>query len=422
MAAQNTALQKAKRDKNDEFYTCLEDIEAELIHYEDKFRGKTVFCNCDDPTRSNFWVYFHMNFERLGLRKLISTHYENGEIQTYKLVYEGGNDGDFTVGQKTILSQNGDFRSPECIELLKESDIVCTNPPFSLFREYVAQLMEYKKQFLILGNMNAITYKEFFPLLKDNKVWLGCSSGSKEYMTTEAYAKNNPSKVYQRGGKWYTKLGNTCWFTNLDHAKRHQMLPLDLGYTYYGHEDMYPRYDNYDAINVDKVSQIPCDYEPCWFKCPHADSCRYAQTEGTEDKALCEQACNGEMGVPISYLTKHSSDQMQIIANGGSYNGDGSIADELYIRHDSKKKRSSSGSLFAGCRKCNGVIGVPISFLDKYCPEQFRIVWQASGNTRASAPDNVLKYLQYQQHAEDRGGCTVVNNIRTYGRIFIQKV
>ena len=394
--AKNENLHKAKDAKQDEFYTLLPCIKQELNYYVDKFHGKVVYCNCDDPFESNFVKYFLMNFNGLELKELIATGYATSPVRgtevnvmdtayvlrvTETKKYLVGTQKDlnaagakfFLTAEKSRLAaplfgnwavdadgnriqtsvkekytdangktktrtvkqdiyyEAGDFRSDMSITLLKQADIVVTNEPFSLFREYIAQLMEYNKQFLILGNMNAITYKEFFPLLKDNRGWLGCSSGSKEYMTTEEYARKNPNKAYQRDGKWYTKLGNTCWFTNLDHEKRHQMIPLDLGYTYCGHEDMYPKYDNYDAINVDKVSQIPSDYEPCWFKCQHAVSCKYARTEGKEDIALCEQACNGEMGVPISYIEKHCPEQFSIVGNGGSYSGDGSVADALFI-------------------------------------------------------------------------------------------
>ena len=164
----NSNLHAAKDAKKDEFYTQLEDINAEMVHYENQFKGKTVLMNCDDPTCSNFWRYFHIEFERLGLKKIIATHYEYGEVASYKMEYEGGNDEDFEVGAKTDLTQNGDFRSPECVELLKEADIVVTNPPFSLFREYIVLLMEYDKKFIIIGNVNALTYKEVFPLIKDN--------------------------------------------------------------------------------------------------------------------------------------------------------------------------------------------------------------------------------------------------------------
>ena len=278
----NSSLHSAKNEKNDEFYTELSEIQAEMSNYIDKFKGKVVFCNCDDPFESNFVKYFLMNFNRLGLKELIATGYKTSTIggneigeknipyalrvnstskylvgsqkdldingSKYFLNAEGdkvmtplmgnaakdenGNQLYVEVKEKYIDSKGkektrkvkqelfydaGDFRSDESISLLKEADIVVTNPPFSLFREYIATLMKYEKQFLILGNMNAITYKEFFPLLKDNKVWLGCNNGAKEYMVVESYAKENPNKVYKRGNYYYSKLGNTGWYTNLDH-------------------------------------------------------------------------------------------------------------------------------------------------------------------------------------------------------------
>lgn len=348
----NSNLHKAKIAKNDEFYTQLNDVARELKHYKTHFKDKVVLCNCDDPTWSAFWRYFHLNFEHLGLKKLISTHYDK-EKPTYKMEYEGGDDNGIEVGTKTPLEGNGDFRNAECIELLKESDIVCTNPPFSLFREYVAQLMEHEKKFLIIGNKNAITYKEFFPLIRDNKVWIGMNNVH-EFIQPDETIK---------------KFGNIGWYTNLDHKKRHE--DLDLWETY--SPEKYPKYDNYDAINVDKVSHIPKDYEPCWYKCHNASNCRYAQTEGLEDKVLCEHACNGEIGVPITYLDKHNPEEMKILANGGSYKGEGSIAEELFVYRE-RERRSTNESSSAGCRKCNGVMGVPITFLDKYNPELFEIV------------------------------------------------
>lgn len=208
--AKNDNLHKAKDAKNDEFYTRIEDVAEELRHYKKHFAGKVVFCNCDDPTWSAFWRYFHLNFAELGLKKLISTHYDHTE-PTYKMEYEGGDDNDVEVGVKTLLEGNGDFRSKECLDLLDESDIVVTNPPFSLFREYVGTLMQHGKKFLIIGNKNAITYKEFFPLLKENKVWIGYSSPS-EFDTPNGITK----KIN----------GLTRWFTNLDIQKRHEKLIL----------------------------------------------------------------------------------------------------------------------------------------------------------------------------------------------------
>ena len=255
----NSNLHRAKDKKNDEFYTQLPDIENELKHYREHFKDKVVFCNCDDPERSNFWQFFSLQFEFLGLKKLIATHFED-EKQSYKLEMWRDEAGVHS-GIKT-LQQNGDFRSPESIELLKEADIVVTNPPFSLFREYIAQLMEYDKKFLIIGNKNAITYKEFFPLLKDNKVWIGY---------------NNVKEFRQPDGSM-KKFGNIGWYTNLDIKKRHEELVLYKKYT----PEEYPKYDNYDAINVDKVSDIPIDYD-------------------------------GVMGVPITFLDKYNPEQFEIM-------------------------------------------------------------------------------------------------------------
>ena len=261
MSSKNSNLANARNAKNDEFYTQLTDVSKELKHYRNHFKGKTVFCNCDDPTWSSFYKYFHLNFEVLGLKKLISTHYDKEE-PTYKMVYEGGEDNNIEVGVKTPLQGNGDFRNQECIELLKESDIVVTNPPFSLFREYIAQLMEYGKKFIIIGSKNAITYKEFFPLLKDNKVWIGYNS------------VNN----FQQPDGSIKKFGNIGWFTNLDIKKRHEKLILWKKYT----PEEYPKYDNYDVINVNKVAEIPDDYD-------------------------------GVMGVPITFLDKYNPEQFEII-------------------------------------------------------------------------------------------------------------
>ena len=262
--AANANLHKAKDAKNDEFYTQLTDVSKELMHYKQHFKDKIVLCNCDDPTWSAFWKYFHLNFAELGLKKLISTHYDREEA-TYKMEYTGGDDNNIEVGVITPLEGNGDFRNQECLDLLDECDIVVTNPPFSLFREYVAVLMEHDKKFLIIGSQNAITYKEFFPLLRDDKVWIGCN-GVKEFVQPDGSIK---------------KFGNICWYTNLDVAKRHEK--LILWKTYNSNE--YPTYDNYDAINVDKITNIPIDYD-------------------------------GVMGVPITFLDKYNPEQFEIIGLG----------------------------------------------------------------------------------------------------------
>jgi hypothetical protein len=260
--SKNSNLHKAKKEKNDEFYTQLCDIEKELVHYKEHFKDKIIFCNCDNPEWSNFWKYFMLNFKHLGLKKLISTHYEK-ENTSYKLEFDGIN----TV--KTNLQQNGDFRSAECIEILKESDIVVTNPPFSLFREYVAQLMEYEKKFLIIGSLNSTTCKDIFYLLKENKIWLG-HKNVKEFRTANGEIQ---------------KFGNIGWYTNLDITKQHSKLILTE--TYKDNENNYPKYDNYDAINVNKLALIPNDYK-------------------------------GEIGVPISILEHICFDQFEIIGKSDS--------------------------------------------------------------------------------------------------------
>ena len=226
----NGNLHKAKAAKNDEFYTRLEDIEKELKHYTEHFKGKVVYCNCDDANRSNFFKYFSTNFQKLGLKKLITSGLkDNG---TGVVAIQKGDDID-------IYDGNGDFRSEECIEFLKEADIVVTNPPFSLFREYVAQLMQYGKKFLIIGNMNVITYKEIFPYIKNNELWLGITS-VKDFIQPNGEIK---------------KFGNICWFTNLEHKKRNEELILYKSYS----PTEYQKFDNYFGFNVDKVTDIPVD-------------------------------------------------------------------------------------------------------------------------------------------------------------------
>lgn len=269
--AKNDNLHKAKDAKNDEFYTRIEDVAEELRHYKKHFAGKVVLCNCDDPTWSAFWRYFHLNFAELGLKKLISTHYDRTE-STYKMEYEGGDDNNVEVGVKTPLEGNGDFRNAECIKLLDECDIVVTNPPFSLARAYAQCLREHGKQFVIIGDLNWITYKEIFPMLKDNEIWLGYSS-VKEFVQPDGTIK---------------KFGNKLWYTNLDIQKRHEKLILwqryydDDGNPLPDAEERYPHYDNYDAINVDRVADIPVDY-------------------------------NGVMGVPITFIDKYNPDEFEIV-------------------------------------------------------------------------------------------------------------
>lgn len=273
----NYNLHNAKRAKQDEFYTQLEDIEKELRHYD--FKGKKVYCNCDNPSMSNFYKYFKLNFNYLGIKELISTGY-NFDGQGYYGHYDGVTE---TIKN---LEGNGDFRSEECIQFLKECDVVVTNPPFSLFREYVAQLMEYGKKFLIIGNQNAITYKEIFPYIKNNELWLGCKGlGTDFFFNVPDDYKEELMATKTQGGGWRIidgevvgRVANACWYTNIGHARRNTELDL---YRRYSNED-YPKYDNYDAIEVSKVSDIPMDYD-------------------------------GVMGVPITFLYKYCPTQFEII-------------------------------------------------------------------------------------------------------------
>ena len=349
----NKNLNAAKTAKKDEFYTQLVDIERELQHYWQHFRGKTVLCNCDDPYESNFFKYFALRFNQLGLKKLICTCYNGSPVQGNELLlrFEPWDDeikkqaykveitevkdmnGDGAVdlsdvryllqNDKNVLAtlQTGDFRDPECIELLKASDIVVTNPPFSLFREYIGQLMDFNKKFLIVGHQNAITYKEVFPLIKENKVWLGYGFRGGAAHFTSPYEDIATSGDHRDN---MIRVSGVNWFTNLEIPKRKESLDLICRYS----PEEYPKYDNYNAINVGKTVDIPYDYD--------------------------------------------------------------------------------------------GYMGVPITFLDKYNPEQFEIIWQACGNTRASAPSIILKELQYKAHSEDRGGCGVVMGKRQYARVIIR--
>lgn len=289
--AGNKSLGEAKKAKKDEFYTQLTDIEKELRHYKEHFAGKTVLCNCDDPKVSNFFVYFVRNFHELGLKRLITTCYKNNQPDLFSmndcedavwLDYQGGDDNNPDVAKVAAtarpLKGDGDFRSRECVELLKQADIVVTNPPFSLFREYVAQLMKYEKKFLIIGNQNALTYKEIFPLLMENKIWLGYGCGDMAFKVPVDYEPRETRFWVDEDGQKWRSMGNACWYTNLEHKKRHEWLDLYKKYT----PEEYPKYDNYDAINVDKTADIPMDYE-------------------------------GLMGVPITFMDKYCPEQFEII-------------------------------------------------------------------------------------------------------------
>ncbi|MEG0835840.1 MAG: adenine-specific methyltransferase EcoRI family protein [Christensenellaceae bacterium] len=423
--AKNENLHKAKDAKKDEFYTQYDDIQSEINHFEDKFKGKAVLCNCDDPFESNFCKFFLRNFNYLGLKRLICTSYGTSPVVGQQLTLfdfmdepvvrgsgyvmditevpmangRGVSDEDIDSLLKSKkcgvkkLKGDGDFRSEECVEYLKQADVVVTNPPFSLFREYVAQLMEYQKDFLIIGSKNAITYKEIFPLIKEDKIWLGPSftRGNAYFRVPNGEQRTWADGVYDTNSG-LVKFRNVGWFTNLDYAIRHEELVLYK--RYYGNEDEYPHYANYDAINVDKVADIPCDY----FE---------------------------EIGVPITYLDKHNPEQFEVIgasrwlgkpmseiAPKGSYVAGGvrfylpvdcsqfvNVERERERERESERERERESRSAAaalplplrqnchqahdtdGCMtgslsgvKYSGIMGVPITFLEKYSPEQFEIV------------------------------------------------
>ena len=282
MGALNRNLKKAKQEKNDEFYTQLTDIEKELKHYTEHFRDKTVLCNCDDPEWSNFYKFFEMNFDQLELKRLIATHFDK-EKPTYKVEIARDENHKQLPKKRTPLVQNGDFRSPECMALLAEADIVVTNPPFSLFRDYVATLTASGKGFLIIGSQGAISYKETFALIRRNVIWAGIDNGgTKWFKVPNDYEISTKSRIKVENGVKYFSMGSIYWYTNLPHKKRNASLLLYK--TYAGNEADYPTYDNFDAINVDKVSDIPLDYP-------------------------------GVMGVPITFLDKYNPHQFEIVGN-----------------------------------------------------------------------------------------------------------
>jgi hypothetical protein len=330
--AGNEALARANRAKNDEFYTQLADVEAELRHYRNQFRGKVVFCNCDDPYESNFFKFFAMNFHHLGLKKLITTSYTGSPITGEQLclfdiegmpedtpekpayrveiteVPDANNDGAIDLSDVeylikndrnvlTLLAGDGDFRSVECSALLDEVDIVVTNPPFSLFRDYVAQLVEHGKQFLILGNQNAITYGEIFRLIRENRLWLGYDNGGEKWFRVpdDYDHTTDKSKIKVEDGVRYLAMKNMAWFTNLDTTKRHELLTLYKSYT----PEEYPHYDNYDAIEVPRYADIPYDFD-------------------------------GVMGVPITFLDKYNPDQFEIVGTTESNNPDNHLRTRWY--------------------------------------------------------------------------------------------
>lgn len=351
--SRNATLNHAFIVKKDEFYTQYDDVVKEMTKHRDYLKGKIILCNCDDPFESAFFRYFALNFNKIGIKKLISTSYAGSQIagNEYPLEESTGAyeavvtdtpdeplvrpDGSldlealFALPGNTLvhLDGDGDFRSPECIALLEQADVIVTNPPFSLFREYIGQLVEYEKEFIILGNMNAATCREIFPLFSENRVWYGESirSGDRKFYVPDSYPLNAANCGVDDKGRRFIRVKGVRWFTNLDNNRRHK--PLELTQCYDPAD--YPRYENYNAIEVARTQNIPLDYE--------------------------------------------------------------------------------------------GIMGVPITFLDKYNPDQFEIVMLANGNARTNVPGAILKEVGYQPHSEDRGGVGIIRGQRVYARILIRK-
>ncbi|ELQ9310779.1 type II toxin-antitoxin system RelB/DinJ family antitoxin [Serratia marcescens] len=349
----NATLNRAFIVKKDEFYTQYEDVSSEMLKHRDQLKGKTILCNCDDPFESAFFRFFVLNFDKLGLAGLTSTCYAGSPIAGREYPLEGVTgaykavvtsvpdeplerpDGSLDLiplfampGNSLVhLTGDGDFRSDECEALLKEADIVATNPPFSLFREYISLLERHEKDFIILGNMNAVTYKEVFPLFRDDKVWYGESirSGDRKFHVPDSYPLNAASCGIDEIGRRFIRVKGVRWFTNLDTSRRHEPIALTLSYT----PDEYPRYENYDAIEVGRTQNIPVDYD--------------------------------------------------------------------------------------------GIMGVPITFLDKYSPDQFEIIMLANGNARTNVSAETLAEVRYRPHSEDRGGVGIINGRRVYARILIRR-
>lgn len=349
----NAALNHAFVVKKDEFYTQYEDIAREMVKHRKRLKGKTILCNCDDPFESAFFRFFVLQFDKLGLAGLTSTCYAGSPIAGREYPLEGATgaykavvtevpdetlvrpDGSLDLealfsmpGNSLVhLTHDGDFRSDECEALLKEADIVATNPPFSLFREYISQLERHGKDFIILGNMNAATYKEVFPLFRDNKVWYGetIHSGDRKFHVPDSYPLNAANCGVDESGRRFIRVKGVRWFTNLDTSRRHEPIALTCRYT----PEEYPRYENYNAIDVGRIQNIPIDYD--------------------------------------------------------------------------------------------GIMGVPITFLDKYNPDQFEIIMLANGNARTNVPSKTLAEVKYRQHSEDRGGVGIISGRRVYARILIRR-
>ena len=356
--AKNSNLHNAKVSKNDDFFTQLSDIEIELGHYwahdVNHFEGKSVLMNCDNPKFSNFWVYFHKNFSKLKLKRIGAVYYSTSEPVYYK-EYTGGDDFDITVGTETQLSGNGDFRSEECIEILKGYDMVVTNPPFSLWRDVLAQIIKYDKEYILIGNMNAVTCKEVFPLIKDNKMWYGASihSGDRKFGVPDSYPLEAAGCGIDEDGQRYIRVKGVRWFTNVDYVDRHEYLVLSKEYT----PDAYLKYENYDAINVDKTKDIPVDYFESYvidienksrLTDYHIYDDIYEFLDAVKYKDLSSNKIaiehKGKLIIPV---VKDNANEVNALL-------------------------ISKGIIGAEYR--NGIMGVPITFLDKYCSKQFEII------------------------------------------------
>lgn len=417
--AGNSNLHDSARNKQDEFYTQLSLIESELKHYREHFKGKVILCNCDDPFESNFFKYFAMNFNSLGLKKLIATCYATSPVTGNELQYYVGKGGQLSFvpfddnipvnhdkhpykvvitevtdengdgrvdladveyllknrkNALTLLDGDGDFRSQECIGLLKQADIVVTNPPFSLFREYIAQLIEYDKAFIIIGNMNAVTYKEIFPLIAQNILWLGYNSGHFWFKVPDSYEeKKTDFKIDETGQKW-RRMGNICWFTNLDIEKRHENMVLFRAYT----PEKYPTYDNYDAINVDRTVDIPCDYY-------------------------------GVMGVPITFLSQYNPEQFEIVAFRKGNDG----KDLVYSFTDSSQNVQVERESGARCSRTSAYSSEESRHIarrrDTSCIEREEVI-QTDNYSYATSIPGMIK------NAEGK-----INGKTTYARITIRR-
>lgn len=358
----NENLISAKVVKNDEFYTMLSDIESELVHYRHHFQNKIVYLPCDNPETSAFWKYFHMNFSELGLKQLTATYYNPNGISC-KSDYYGGNDKNIGNFHKEHLRENGDFRSQECQDIMAASDVIVTNEPFSLFRDMMALLIKFHKQFLIIGNFNAVTYKEIFPLLQKNKIWLGCNS-VKQFLQPDGSIRN---------------FGNIQWFTNLDIQKKHQFLLLDSKYV----PEHYPIYCNYNAINVDRIVNIPCDYYESW------------EVDKTQLSVLDKTKWN---------IVRETSDTIFIVPCKGT-----KLCCKMVEREKNYKKeieKNIENQIGHILSYCSGIMGVPITFLNQYHPEQFEILGADLNNSEINIENIPQEWLDLYFKQGNKGHYT----------------